>query len=63
MQEALVLALTLEEPAWDGTFEETHIRPEYGLPIWGAMDASLWGWFRALSTVTGATLWVPQCWT
>lgn len=37
MQEALVLALTLEEPAWDGTFEETHIRPEYGLPIWRAM--------------------------
>lgn len=61
MQWALVFALTLEGLAWDGTFEETHIHPEYGVPTWGA---SFWGWFRALScwTVTGSLLWVPQCW-
>lgn len=35
-------SLTLEEPAWDGTFEETHIHPEYFLLIWGA---SLWRCF------------------
>lgn len=43
MQWALVLALTLEEPSWDGTFEETHIHPEYGLPIWGGSESwALW---------------------
>lgn len=58
-EELYFFAVTLEGPAWDGTFEGTHIHPEYGLPVWGA---SLWGWFRVLSTVTGAMLWVPLCW-
>lgn len=36
MQWALVFALTLEEPTWGGTFDETHIHPEYGVSFWGA---------------------------
>lgn len=51
-------SLTLEEPAWDGTFEETHIHPEYFLLIWGA---SLWRCFSLGGGSGHGTLWQVLC--